>query len=54
MVNGAERLLTEVINETNENVKYLPGVKLGSNIKAVPDLLEAVAGANRLVFVTPH
>ncbi|KAK7844835.1 glycerol-3-phosphate dehydrogenase [nad(+)] [Quercus suber] len=34
--------LTDVINSTNENVKYLPGIKLGKN------------DANMLVFVTPH
>ncbi|KAH1193595.1 Glycerol-3-phosphate dehydrogenase [NAD(+)] [Glycine max] len=33
--------LTDVINKTNENVKYLPGIKL-------------VKDANMLVFVTPH
>ncbi|XP_004516127.1 glycerol-3-phosphate dehydrogenase [NAD(+)]-like [Cicer arietinum] len=46
--------LTEVINQTNENVKYLPGVKLGKNVVADPDLESAVKDANMLVFVTPH
>ncbi|XP_027347680.1 glycerol-3-phosphate dehydrogenase [NAD(+)] [Abrus precatorius] len=46
--------LTDVINKTNENVKYLPGVKLGKNVVADPDLENAVKDANMLVFVTPH
>jgi glycerol-3-phosphate dehydrogenase (NAD+) len=46
--------LTDVINQTNENVKYLPNAKLGANVRAVPDLIDAVRGATMLVFVTPH
>ncbi|KAJ0051628.1 hypothetical protein Pint_02864 [Pistacia integerrima] len=46
--------LTDVINRTNENVKYLPGIKLGKNVVADPDLENAVKDANMLVFVTPH
>ncbi|GMI67461.1 Glycerol-3-phosphate dehydrogenase plastidic [Hibiscus trionum] len=46
--------LTDVINRTNENVKYLPGIKLGKNVIADPDLENAVKDANMLVFVTPH
>ncbi|CAK9180446.1 unnamed protein product [Ilex paraguariensis] len=46
--------LSEVINRTNENVKYLPGIKLGKNVVADPDLDHAVRDANMLVFVTPH
>ncbi|KAF5479730.1 hypothetical protein F2P56_000527 [Juglans regia] len=46
--------LTDVINSINENVKYLPGVKLGKNVVADPDLENAVKDANMLVFVTPH
>ncbi|KAI8533552.1 hypothetical protein RHMOL_Rhmol10G0019800 [Rhododendron molle] len=46
--------LSEVINQTNENVKYLPGIKLGRNVVAVPDLEHAVRDANMLVFVAPH
>ncbi|WVN88128.1 glycerol-3-phosphate dehydrogenase (NAD(+)) [Cryptococcus depauperatus CBS 7841] len=48
------RKLTEIINETHENKKYLPDIKLPDNIVAVPDLLEAVKEATALVFVTPH
>ncbi|XP_051119890.1 glycerol-3-phosphate dehydrogenase [NAD(+)]-like isoform X2 [Andrographis paniculata] len=46
--------LSEVINRANENVKYLPGIKLGKNVVADPDLESAVRDANMLVFVTPH
>ncbi|KAL0461729.1 UNVERIFIED_CONTAM: Glycerol-3-phosphate dehydrogenase [NAD(+)] [Sesamum latifolium] len=46
--------LSQVINRTNENVKYLPGIKLGKNVVANPDLESAVKDANLLVFVTPH
>ncbi|KAL8139865.1 hypothetical protein V2J09_005886 [Rumex salicifolius] len=48
------RKLTQVINQTNENVKYLPGIRLGSNVVAQADLETAVKDANMLVFVTPH
>ncbi|KAF7664399.1 hypothetical protein LDENG_00178210 [Lucifuga dentata] len=51
-VNG--RKLTEIINSDHENVKYLPGHKLPSNVVAVPDLVEAVNDADILVFVIPH
>lgn len=52
---GGQKLpLTQVINEHHENVKYLPGVKLPENIRAVPDLLAAVEGADMWVFVIPH
>ncbi|CAA6659603.1 unnamed protein product [Spirodela intermedia] len=46
--------LTSYINRTNENVKYLPGIKLGPNVVADPDLEHAVKDADLLVFVTPH
>ncbi|KZV24612.1 hypothetical protein F511_06438 [Dorcoceras hygrometricum] len=46
--------LSEVINKTNENIKYLQGIKLGKNVVADPDLENAVRDANVLVFVTPH
>ena len=32
------RKLSQLINETHENVKYLPGIDLGKNVRAVPDL----------------
>ncbi|CAO2833095.1 unnamed protein product [Amaranthus hypochondriacus] len=46
--------LSEIINQTNVNVKYLPGINLGKNVVADPDLEHAVRDANMLVFVTPH
>ncbi|KAL1500934.1 hypothetical protein ABEB36_006350 [Hypothenemus hampei] len=52
MVNGKK--LTEIINETHENVKYLPGHKLPENVVAVPDVLEAAKDADILIFVVPH
>ena len=53
-VEGQKRKLTEVINEKHENVKYLPGVKLPTNIVAYSDVRVAAKGANILVFVLPH
>jgi glycerol-3-phosphate dehydrogenase (NAD+) len=52
MIDG--KPLTEIINTTHENVKYLPGVKLPENVIAEPDLAKAVTGATLLVFVMPH
>ncbi|CAH1125975.1 unnamed protein product [Ceutorhynchus assimilis] len=46
--------LTEIINETHENVKYLPGHQLPSNVIAIPDVVEAAKDADILVFVVPH
>ncbi|KAI0559014.1 glycerol-3-phosphate dehydrogenase [Gracilaria domingensis] len=49
-----DRKLSEIINETHYNVKYLPDHRLPDNIVAVPDLLEAAADCNVFVFVLPH
>ncbi|XBI69141.1 hypothetical protein VPH35_048251 [Triticum aestivum] len=46
--------LSESINQAHENCKYLPGIKLGTNVIADPDLESAVKDADMLVFVTPH
>lgn len=51
IING--RKLTEIINTTSENIKYLPGVKL-ENVVAIPDLLKVAQMADILVFVVPH
>ena len=51
-VNGEK--LTEVINTRHENVKYLPGKTLPENVVAIPDIVEASADADILVFVVPH
>jgi glycerol-3-phosphate dehydrogenase (NAD+) len=47
-------LLSETVNRTHENPKYLPGVVLPPNLRAVPELLEACREASHLVFVVPH
>lgn len=52
MVDGKK--LTEIINETHVNVKYLPKHPLPANIIAVPDLLDASRDADILIFVVPH
>ncbi|KAL6424235.1 hypothetical protein ACFW04_009817 [Cataglyphis niger] len=46
--------LTEIINETHENVKYLPGHKIPENVIAIPDVAEAAKDADILIFVVPH
>ncbi|KAL4961114.1 glycerol-3-phosphate dehydrogenase family protein [Aspergillus stella-maris] len=52
---GSEKQkLTQVINKTHENVKYLPGIKLPENLVATPDIEEAVKDATILVFNLPH
>jgi len=51
---GVKRKLSELFNETKENVKYLPGVTLPAHVKAEPDLKKAVANADILVWVLPH
>ncbi|XP_030754652.1 glycerol-3-phosphate dehydrogenase [NAD(+)], cytoplasmic isoform X1 [Sitophilus oryzae] len=52
IINGKK--LTEIINETHENVKYLPGHKLPANVVAVPDVVDAAKDADILIFVVPH
>jgi len=51
---GTKRKLSELFNETKENVKYLPGVTLANHVKAQPDLKKAVANADILIWVLPH
>ncbi|PVG03072.1 putative glycerol-3-phosphate dehydrogenase [Serendipita vermifera] len=48
------RPLSEVVNETHINPKYLPGIFLGENVIAQPDLVSAVKDATALVVVMPH
>jgi len=52
MIDG--KPLTEIINETNENVKYLKGAKFGKNVVADPDLASALSGATMVCFCLPH
>lgn len=46
--------LTVLINKYHENVKYLPGITLPSNIVANPSVEKAVEGASILIFNLPH
>jgi len=46
--------LTEIINKTHENVKYLPGVHIGANVKALSRLEDTVKGADILIICVPH
>lgn len=49
-----DKKLSEIINTTHENVKYLPGIKLPVNVVAITDVVEAAKDADVLVFVVPH
>jgi len=51
---GIKRKLSEVFNESKENIKYLPGIQLPPNIQAEPDVKKAVADADIMVWVLPH
>jgi glycerol-3-phosphate dehydrogenase (NAD+) len=46
--------LTDVINTCHENVKYLPGIQLPSNLIANPSVEDAVKDSSILVFNLPH
>jgi len=48
------RKLTDIINTDHENIKYLPGHKIPTNVVAVSDLRKAAEGATLLIFVLPH
>merc|ERR1719198_1631795 len=52
MIDG--KPLTQIINETNENVKYLKGAKFTPNVVADPNIESAVAGATMVCFCLPH
>merc|ERR1712087_286838 len=52
MIDGVP--LTKIINETNENVKYLKGAKFTPNVIADPDITSAMAGATMICFCLPH
>ncbi|CAG9769279.1 unnamed protein product [Ceutorhynchus assimilis] len=52
MIEGKK--LTEIINETHENVKYLPNHKLPTNVVAIPEVVDAAKDADVLIFVVPH
>ncbi|KAL4748876.1 hypothetical protein BDW72DRAFT_179475 [Aspergillus terricola var. indicus] len=46
--------LTDIINRTHENIKYLPGITLPENLIANPSLVDAVQDSTILVFNLPH
>jgi glycerol-3-phosphate dehydrogenase (NAD+) len=46
--------LTSLINKYHENVKYLPGIDLPTNVVANPSIVNAVGGASILIFNLPH
>lgn len=48
------RNLTEVINTTHKNERYLPDIRLPNNLVATPNLKKVVEGASLIVFVVPH
>lgn len=52
MIDGQK--LTEIINTKHENVKYLPGRQLPENVIAVPNIVDAAADADLIIFVIPH
>lgn len=45
--------LSELINETHENIKYLKGFQLPQNVKADPDIRNVINGTDLLIFVLP-
>ncbi|THU81959.1 NAD-dependent glycerol-3-phosphate dehydrogenase [Dendrothele bispora CBS 962.96] len=47
-------LLTELINNTHQNSRYLPDVSLPHNLRAVPELADVVKDATLIVLVVPH
>ncbi|KAI5866999.1 glycerol-3-phosphate dehydrogenase [NAD+] [Durotheca rogersii] len=51
---GQPRKLTSIINQHHENVKYLPNIKLPTNIIANPSLEDAVRDSSILIFNLPH
>lgn len=52
--NPGAQPLTQVINRVHENVKYLPGIKLPTNLHANPSLEDTVQDSTILVFNLPH
>ncbi|KAK0731019.1 glycerol-3-phosphate dehydrogenase-like protein [Lasiosphaeris hirsuta] len=46
--------LTSIINTCHENAKYLPGIKLPSNVVANPSIQDAVKDSSILIFNFPH
>jgi len=53
-INNEPQNLTTIINNYKENMKYLPGIKLPSNIHANPSIEDTVKDATILIFNLPH
>lgn len=51
-VNGEK--LTEIINKSHENIRYLPGIKLPRNLVANASITDTVREADILIFNIPH
>lgn len=51
---GKTAKLSNVINTHHENIKYLPSIKLPTNLIANPSLEDTVQGASILIFNLPH
>ena len=47
------RELCEAVEETRENVRYLPGVRLPDGLRCTHDLGAALSGAKWVVFAVP-
>ncbi|MEW5301341.1 MAG: hypothetical protein WDW36_004205 [Sanguina aurantia] len=48
------RDLTDLINEQHVNQKYLPGIHLGDNVVALPNLEDVTRDADILMICAPH
>ncbi|RKF74949.1 Glycerol-3-phosphate dehydrogenase [Golovinomyces cichoracearum] len=46
--------LTDIINTYHENVKYLPGITLPTNVIANPSVVDAARNSSILIFNLPH
>ncbi|KAF8910252.1 NAD-dependent glycerol-3-phosphate dehydrogenase C-terminus-domain-containing protein [Mucidula mucida] len=46
--------LTDIINETHQNERYLPSVELPENLIAVPEITTVVQDATLILFCVPH
>jgi len=53
-LDGKPQKLTDLINAHHENVKYLPNIKLPSNLIANPSVEDAVRNSSILIFNLPH
>jgi glycerol-3-phosphate dehydrogenase (NAD+) len=51
---GEMKLLSDVINSTHVNPKYLPGVTLPDTVVAEPDLAKAASQATLVIIAVPH